>query len=266
MNPHNRSDMKYHLLIFLFLTAIACHPATRKKTTASYTPIEVETIHIDSSDFDMCSMAECPPVRVDYIHFQGESRRAEEINEENIRFLSVLFHEYIREETEISPTVPIAVAAFIREYLNFKVDYPQSVAIYETITGQTMLSQNPQRIVVETQFYFYTGGAHGMNGTIFHNYDSQTGRLLTTEDLFSDWQALTAHGEKIFRAQFDVPSDASLNDHGFFFEDDRFVLPDNVAVLPDKVVFLYNPYEAASYAQGQIRLEMPVREIGQWLK
>src|SRR5690625_6693959 len=81
MNPHNRSDMKYHLLIFLFLTAIACHPATRKKTTASYTPIEVETIHIDSSDFDMCSMAECPPVRVDYIHFQGESRRAEEIKD-----------------------------------------------------------------------------------------------------------------------------------------------------------------------------------------
>src|SRR5690625_541139 len=138
MNPHNRSDMKYHLLIFLFLTAIACHPATRKKTTASYTPIEVETIHIDSSDFDMCSMAECPPVRVDYIHFQGESRRAEEINEENIRFLSVLFHEYIREEKEISPTVLIEVAEFIWEDLTFKVDYPQSIAFTDTYDSQNL--------------------------------------------------------------------------------------------------------------------------------
>src|SRR5690625_7807888 len=113
MNPHNRSDMKYHLLIFLFLTAIACHPATRKKTTASYTPIEVETIHIDSSDFDMCSMAECPPVRVDYIHFQGESRRADEINEENVRLLGVRIHEYIREETENLASVRIVVAGLL---------------------------------------------------------------------------------------------------------------------------------------------------------
>src|SRR5690625_7208457 len=104
MNPHNRSDMKYHLLIFLFLTAIACHPATRKKTTASYTPIEVETIHIDSSDFDMCSMAECPPVRVDYIPFQAESRRAAQSNEEKIRALTARSHQYIQDDTAISTT------------------------------------------------------------------------------------------------------------------------------------------------------------------
>lgn len=258
--------MKNYIIILLALVVVACHPSARKKSTAAFTPLPFEMIHIDSTDFDMCTMADCPPVQVDYIRFEEQSRGAKEINRENVRFLSALFHEYIREEVDVSPAVPVAVAAFIREYLNFRVDHPNSAFIYETIVGQTVLDQNPRRLVLETQFYFYTGGAHGMNGTIFHNYDSRSGRLLGADDLFTDHRALTAYAEKIFRKQFDVPAGASLNEHGFFFEHDRFVLPDNVAILPGKIIFLYNPYEAASYAQGQIRLELPIEEVQQWLR
>lgn len=257
--------MKTHLIIFISLIAWTCHPAGRKMASSGASSVpDIEIRHLDSSNFDMCRMTDCPPVEIRYLEITNPDDPWKSINDANRKRLIDLILEYQEEEDGLH-TPEAAVAGFIREYLNFKQDHPSSVAIYEVNVDQDVLSQDSRTFIIETHFYFYTGGAHGIHGTLFQNFDIKTGRSLSASDLISNIPAFTNYAEKAFRKKHGVPSGERLTDHGFFFEEDVYVLPENIAVTSDQVILLYNPYEAASYAQGQIRLDLPKKEVRKWL-
>jgi len=257
--------MKNHLFfMIIILFGISCHPSAHKKVSSDIPSLETQTLHLDSTDFDMCKQAECPRLDISYLDVREDDDVSQRINQRNKIELIDLFQQYQEEEIP-TPTVRAAVAGFIREYLNFKQNYPTSVGVYEASIDQKILDQNQQTVVLETQFHFYTGGAHGIYGTHYHNFDAKTGRLLSLTDLISDIPALTAYAEKEFRKKHEVPAGDRLTDHGFFFQNDEYILPENIAVTSKEVILLYNPYEAASYAQGQIQLDLPIKQVRQWL-
>lgn len=105
--------------------------------------------------------------------------------------------------------------------------------------------------------YSFTGGAHGMNGTNNHVINLATKSLLTLADLFPE-NVLPEVGSLIINQiardrNFSDP--AQLNEDGFFSIED--VVPtDNFRIDEKGITWVYNPYEIAVYATGQVAVTL----------
>ncbi|XOV67919.1 MAG: RsiV family protein [Fluviicola sp.] len=107
----------------------------------------------------------------------------------------------------------------------------------------------------------YTGGAHG-NGFVWYEYFSkEDGSRLKLDYFTNDIGALTQVAEKYFREQQDIPEGTSINEPGFWFENEEFALNDNFYLSEGKMTFVFNAYEIAPYAAGVIELEIPLSDL-----
>ena len=116
---------------------------------------------------------------------------------------------------------------------------------------------------VELTLYAFTGGAHPNTFVELQSYDLATGEPLALADLLTAGAAprLQALGERLFRREWEIAEGESLEEAGFWFEDDRFELTDNFAVTGKGLVFVYNPYEVAPYVFGPTRITVPWSEL-----
>lgn len=258
---------KYMLFLSLLAVVIACKndPKEDKKTDDKSAPAEVvfSEVELDSSDFDNCKESYCPELDIQYIRFDETSAFAKQVNEINEKEIASVFH--LDQDQPQEKNVKDALRNFIDEYGNFRRENTDSEAHYEAKLEQEVKDKNERTVVLKTDFYLYTGGAHGYGGVRFLNFDASTGKLLQAKDLVSDMQGFTDFVEHAFRQQYEIPEDANINSKGFFFEDDKFALPQNIAFTQDAVILIYNPYEAASYAEGQLRFMFPKKTVEKWL-
>ena len=75
----------------------------------------------------------------------------------------------------------------------------------------------------------------------------------------------TAFAEKKFRSEQNIAKDQSINENGFWFENDTFYLPESVGFTQDSLIFVYNQYDIASYADGPIELKIAMKEAEPFL-
>lgn len=258
---------KYLVLTLILLSLFSCKNDSEKEKespekeskTATY---EISKVKIDSTIFTNCSGVTCPKIKVDYVKLEGNGDFAQSVNQTNKQALIDLLH--INEDKPKAEDIEEAINDFGKDYFEIKKAFPDSDVVHELKVAQEVKSENESTLVLETGFYMYTGGAHGYGGTRFLNFDVETGKHLTKEDLINDIPAFTDFVEKAFRQQYKIPPGSDINDHGFFFEDGKFALPENMAVTDEAVILIYNPYEAASYAQGALRLFFPKKTVGKW--
>ncbi|HKL34743.1 MAG TPA: DUF3298 domain-containing protein [Salegentibacter sp.] len=214
-------------------------------------------------DFEACEDAKCPKIRVNYLIFREDREAAKAMNRYNRKKIIKIFNN-----TEVSSkaeNIKAAVQEFINDYQNFKKDFPNSQAGYEVEISQSVISQTKELLTLETDFYIFTGGAHGYGATRYANFDIKSGEVLEKEDLFSNPEAFKDFAEKEFREKYKIPEGENINAKGFFFENDKFALPENIAVTKNRVILVYNRYEAASYAEGELKLSIPKKKVAQWL-
>jgi hypothetical protein len=114
---------------------------------------------------------------------------------------------------------------------------------------------------VTSSGWSYMGGAHGNGYVAYKHFDRETGRELSLMDFFTDIDALNSIAEPHFRKLFDLNPTESLNDYGFWFENDKFSVNNNFTFTSESVVFYYNSYEIAPYSGGPTELEVPLNEI-----
>lgn len=215
-------------------------------------------------DFETCKTEKCPKIRVNYLKFRENLEAAKEMNGYNEKSIIKIFNN--TEVASEAKNVKAVVNEFIQDYQSFKKDFPLSHAEYEVEISQSVLSRTKELLVLETNFYLFTGGAHGYGATRYANFDIASGEILEKEDLFSDLNAFRNFTEKEFRKKYEIPKGENINSKGFFFENDKFVLPENIAVTKNRVILVYNRYEAASYAEGELKLSFPRNKVAQWLK
>ncbi|MCJ7759370.1 MAG: RsiV family protein, partial [Gillisia sp.] len=110
----------------------------------------------------------------------------------------------------------------------------------------------------------FTGGAHGYTSVNYLNFNSKTGDQLWTKDIFED--EFKSYAEKLFRQKNDIPENQPINSTGLFFENDSFQLPQNIGFSKNKIILRYNAYEVASYAEGGIQLEIPIKDVEEFIK
>jgi len=254
-------------IIAIFLLFTSCRD---EKTDSGVNQVKGDTEALSfydkgllPKDFEACKNAKCPKIRVNYLKFREDREATRAMNQYNEKILTKIFNN--TEEDTNAENIKAAIEEFITDYQNFKNDFPSSEAGYEIEISQSVLSQTKDLLVLETDFYIFTGGAHGYGAKRFANFDVTSGELLEKDDLFSDLEAFKNFAEKEFRKKYKIPEGENINAKGFFFENDKFALPENIAVTKNRVILVYNRYEAASYAEGELKLSIPKNKVAQWL-
>ncbi len=107
----------------------------------------------------------------------------------------------------------------------------------------------------------YTGGAHGMRTTEFHNYWTKGGYELSLGDLFTEEQLpqITERIKAKLCEQYGAGDEEELAQLGFFPE--TIVPTENFEVTPEGIVFHYNPYDIACYAMGEVDVTFTKEEL-----
>lgn len=152
---------------------------------------------------------------------------------------------------------------FIQE---FKKELEHSAASWNLEKDIQVMLNTPQIISFQINESGYTGGAHGYSNTSFMNIDLDIMQEVKLADLLlPGYEAeLNVTGEKIFRDIRDIPADADLYEAGFEFENNQFALSDesNSFGVTDKgLLFYFNSYDIASYADGPTEVFIPYSKI-----
>lgn len=149
---------------------------------------------------------------------------------------------------------------FIQEYKKTANDTHANWNIKKSVK---VLLNIPQLISFRIEESGYTGGAHGYSITKFLNVDTEIMQESKLSDLLlSGYEAeLNISGEKVFRESRNLPPDADLEKSGFWFEGNTFALNDNFAVTKKGLLFYFNNYDIASYADGPTEILIPYSDI-----
>jgi hypothetical protein len=115
---------------------------------------------------------------------------------------------------------------------------------------------------------YFTGGAHGGSGKFFINIHPKTGKVFTLDNLLKQgYQSeLRKLAEKEFRINNNLADTASYINNGFEFPDNKFQINQNYGFTQQGIIFYYNSYEIAAYAQGPSQVIIPYEKIKDWLK
>jgi hypothetical protein len=113
--------------------------------------------------------------------------------------------------------------------------------------------------------YSYTGGAHGNYGTTAATYDTRTGQRLRFADIFrpNSEAQLGKILDQAVRRTLHIPATQPLDETLFV---KTMPVTHNVYLTSGGAVFIYTPYEIASYAQGEIPVFVPMAELQPLLK
>ncbi len=222
---------------------------------------DFKAITIQTEDFEECSDEQCPTLFLDYFELLTPKSLAETVN--------LTIQKQLIAQLVIDGQQPETIHQAAEVYLNnSQTSYPEDsimsaqheleIILTPTYTSNEVLS-------VQTNFYQFSGGAHGYGGVLFQNFNVKTGAEMTIPELFEDVAVFTAFAKAEFRKQQNIAEDASINSTGFMFEDDVFKLPENIGFTDEGMVLYYNSYEVSAYADGAQEIIIPWETAEEYL-
>lgn len=125
--------------------------------------------------------------------------------------------------------------------------------------------QHDDFIIIELSSYLYTGGAHGMPGRGFINYQRSQKQVLSLNDLLLPGQEARfwAQAEKAHRfwlRAHDLDSDPE------YMQNWPFKQTPHIALLKDKLILKYDVYSIAPYSSGHPELAIDYVQLKGVLK
>lgn len=110
-------------------------------------------------------------------------------------------------------------------------------------------------VVYLADINFREGGNHAVSQQVIMNFDTETGRQLTVQDIFVDGfeTALQPILLKALQEKTGFTTMKALNDNGYLKSTDIYV-PENFILSDDAITFVYNPDEIAPYTVGSTEL------------
>lgn len=112
---------------------------------------------------------------------------------------------------------------------------------------------------IAQQYESFTGGAHGYYATYPDNYDTKTGKLIDFKDVVTDIdKAYERIGEAI-KEKYADSIDMFLDDLSFTeYKNNEY--PQLFTIDYDGITVIYNPYDIAAYAVGQVTVKLSYEE------
>ncbi len=228
-------------------------------------PITFSTNQILDSQLEACASKGCPNIAIDYPLVMTDQEQLSAINALIEAHLGELISSAVRPDGDLEDNINPAVDAFVDSFQDYMGDFPDGVMEYDLDIDAYISYQGDTFFTMTTNFYIFTGGAHGYAGTQFLNVDSQTEQPLALSQIINNMDDFKAFAEAQFRQAFDISSDASINSTGFWFEDDTFSLPEAYGFTKDGFELIYNTYEISSYADGPQQLIIALEDMKPWL-
>ncbi len=170
--------------------------------------------------------------------------RGEDVHSALRATMSAYFADYRK---DVAPMVQEANA----DLESFAFSYTSDAALYVRYNADNWL-------VTESFSADYTGGAHGNYGSSFANIDLAGKRIWKLADIVADTAALRPPLNDAAIAFFNLKPGEGMEQRMLV---DEVPPTDNVCVGPKGLSFVYNPYEIASYADGQVSLYIPYKKL-----
>lgn len=180
-------------------------------------------------------------------------------------FMNVYIRDYRRETGELYQADRSKVASEEEIPAWYNQTYSMVTFIEEGHGGTINVSAN---------VFVDTGGAHPNQWSRWLNFDFESGKLLTKDDVFlasakTDIERILL--DHLILMQAELYPDESLKtledlQQKGFLQLTNMYIPDNFLLRKEGVSFLFNRYDIAPYSAGEIVIEVPYEEIGYCLK
>lgn len=131
------------------------------------------------------------------------------------------------------------------------------------------LAQNNQLAMFVTYYYAFTGGAHGIYGTSFYNFDLKTKKLLDLDDILlpgkkREFAELLREAYLEYISVVESEPDQAKAEQRLLEREDRGWIAeptDNFAFVYNGLLLDYLPYMLGSFAEGEIQLLIPYSRL-----
>lgn len=155
-------------------------------------------------------------------------------------------------------TIIHSIDLFNKEFENFKTDFPDSKQVWEAQFDGDLLYQSNEIISLSLTSYINTGGAHGILNINFLNFNTQTGDLITNDQLINDLEGFKEVAKPFF-------TESIKNKDMVITDVNTLPLAKNIAYSEDGIIILYNTYEIAPYTSGIIEYTIPFETAAPFL-
>jgi hypothetical protein len=134
---------------------------------------------------------------------------------------------------------------------------------YEDVQNVSVCYNENGYVILNTDIYSYTGGAHGNGGSSFSCLDVKNKKELKLKDVL---KADSAHLQPIVEAEFRKQQGLKPTDSltSILFEN-HLATTDNFYFTNKGIGFYYFPYEVAAYAVGPIHVFVPFASLKNYL-
>jgi hypothetical protein len=255
--------MKYSLMlvvIFLGLLMIfGCGEADHEKAKIKFGMVKYE------KQSEVCDSTGCAKIILEYPEIKSSFNKAVKDSLDNY-ILNTLLDNYSQQTGQ--NTLDEMSKIFLMDYDDTRNDFPDYFIPWEISNTISAIFNANSIVSFQSEFYHFTGGAHGNSGVYFANFNSQDGKRLALSDLLiSDYEKeLNNAAERIFRKDKELGQAESLEEAGYWFVDNKFYVNENFGIKDEGLVFFFNSYEIAPYAMGPTEILVPYAELKNLIK
>ncbi len=214
-------------------------------------------------------------LKMKYAYFEvDDNRRAGDVYQDSVNQLVADFVyavTYLGEER----SKPSFSLDLINNSLSvFSSFYKEMIADEETINHVPWDLQSEVSIddsfsdyvQVTTSSWSYTGGAHGNGFIVYFLLSKSDGHDMKLDEFFNDIPKLNILAASKLREKYKLSPEQSFSDASLWIEDETNFLNDNFYFDNGDLVFYFNQYEIASYADGPIEIRLSEEELKPFLK
>lgn len=251
--------LKFCRLLLLVLIFLGCKDDKEEKKP---TPLSFKKESIVKKAGANCDTAlyDCSVITLEVMRARGASEVSEKINRNlDNHVINLISSEANPEISDLEELSEKFLADYREAAENFSEEPP-----WEAYVNENVYLRDESIVSIGITTEIFSGGAHGYKTLTFINFDPETGKILTAEEIFSP--EFLSFVETRFRQEQGIPESDNINSTGFWFEDETFNLPENIGFTEEKVILVYNSYEIAPYAAGDIIMEIPMEEVRSFLK
>ncbi len=249
---------KLNYNIVLFITALvfvaACSQQKPKPFTYTHYSFAETKYPIPNDSSRSCSFTACIPILAG-----GNPVLVDSVN----AFIAQQFFGKSSNNESLQQMVKAEADSFYQNYLRDFVSFNEAdfPLTYQYDLKLHVTFYNEKYLTLKNENYDYMGGAHGNYSTLYYVFNRETGKQVRLAELYPDTLKLTAIAQQLFYQQKNIDTTTEINDQGYWFEKNKFCLNNNFGLLKDTLVFMFNPYEITSYAEGQTEIKIPLNTI-----
>lgn len=265
---------KYAAFIYslVLISFFACHNADKKtvpneetvtENGIEITPLEIhEIIKLDENG------AESPALTIDISLSTIKAKGKEATDNINQAIAYTLFES---DSSDLKAACNDFISDCKNEYMEMKSDYINSRSDAPWFNNYHNMScevENGYKGILNYVIFneVYTGGAHPNSYYTALNFDTSTGKEIVLQDIFKENYETRITQELVVELanHFKVEPVTEVVVRGYLIND--FYISNNFILGKEKITFIYNRYDIAPYAAGEIMLDIDYKRLKDILK